>query len=31
MHRGKKWLVDFNAGETQLFFFTGLITIVLLM
>ena len=21
MHRGKKWLVDFNAGETQLFFF----------
>ena len=28
---GKKWLVDFNAGKTQLVLFTGLITMVLLM
>ena len=28
---GKKWLVDFSAGKTQLFCLTGLITLVLLM
>ena len=28
---GNKWLVDFNVGKTQLFFLTGLITMVLLM
>ena len=28
---GRKWLVEFNAGKTQLFFFTCLITLVLLM
>ena len=28
---GKKWLVDFNAGKTQLVRLTGLITMVLLM
>ena len=28
---GKKWLVDFNAGKTQLVLLTGLITMVLLM
>ena len=28
---GRKWLVNFNAGETQLVCLTGLITLVLLM
>ena len=28
---GKKWLVDFNAGKTQLVSFDGLITMVVLM
>ena len=28
---GRKWLVDFNAGKTQLVFFDHLITLVLLM
>ena len=28
---GKKWLVDFNAGKSQLVSFDGLITLVLLM
>ena len=29
--RGKKWLVDFNAGKLNWFRLTGLITLVLLM
>ena len=29
--RGRKWLVDFSAGKTQVAFFNGLITLVLLM
>ena len=28
---GRKWLVEFNAGKTQLFFLTCLITLVLMM
>ena len=31
VHRGKKWLVDFNAGKLSWFLLTGLITMVLLM
>ena len=29
--RGRKWLVDFSAGKTQVALFNGLITLVLLM
>ena len=31
MDWGKKWLIDFNAGKTQLVSFDRLITMVLLM